>query len=333
MEMGQNNNNPTLGAAIIVKDEADNISGCLESIGNICSQIVIVDTGSADKTPQICSRHGAEVYFFKWNGSFSDARNCALSLMRTDWIIAIDADEELDKQSAEKVCDHFDDSTTGGINVRIISRLHDGTSATHCYTRIFRRNDAIRYTGRIHEQIRESIENAGFDILNSDSIDSNSIDSDIVIHHKGYINSSEKITRNREIISEELAINPDDDYLKFHLAETEFSSGNFVAAKDLFSGINKQKNLSQRQAEIARIRLAQIGLSDGQTDLIEEHLDFRSRDGELEGLRQYVLAAYYITEKKFNIAYDIFKGGYVNDSSLVDKAMLEKAIGALEELI
>ncbi len=363
MEIERINKKPTIGAALIVKNEAENISACLESIENICSQIVVVDTGSDDNTPQICSRFGAEVYFCKWNGSFSDARNYGLSLMRTDWIIAIDADEWLEMELSEDIYNLLGDGKTGGINIKIISKLKDGTSATHRYTRLFRRDDAIRYSGRIHEQIRESIENAGFKIVDtddiySDSVYSNKIDSDsinsnkvssnkvnsnevssdkikseVVIHHKGYINTSEKITRNRDIISDELAINPDDDYLKFHLAETEFSSGNFDVAKELFSEISRQGNLSGRQEEISRIRLAQIGLSENKTELIEGHLDFESEDIELEGLRQYVLAAYYISEKKYDIAYDIFKNGNAGESSLVDNILLDKALAALEGLV
>ena len=55
----------SIGAAIIVKNEAENISRCLQSISSICDQIVVVDTGSDDNTPFIVTNFGVDIYFKK----------------------------------------------------------------------------------------------------------------------------------------------------------------------------------------------------------------------------------------------------------------------------
>jgi glycosyltransferase involved in cell wall biosynthesis len=76
--------NINIGAAIIVKNEANNIKRCLESIKNICKQIVIVDTGSDDTTPIIAANYGADIFFHKWQNDFSDARNFAIGHLYTE---------------------------------------------------------------------------------------------------------------------------------------------------------------------------------------------------------------------------------------------------------
>ena len=74
----------TLGAAIIIKNEAKNIQRCIHSIEHICQQIVIVDTGSEDSSPIIATQNGADIYFHLWKNDFSEARNFAIRHLRTD---------------------------------------------------------------------------------------------------------------------------------------------------------------------------------------------------------------------------------------------------------
>lgn len=70
--------NITLGVAIIAQNEEANLSRCLKSVQNICDQIVVVDTGSADNTPILAAKYGANVFFHKWRNDFSDAKNFAI---------------------------------------------------------------------------------------------------------------------------------------------------------------------------------------------------------------------------------------------------------------
>src|SRR5690606_29929897 len=84
-----------VSAALIVRDEAAMIGGCLESLRGHVDEIVVVDTGSADATPQIVASYGARLLHHEWNGDFSAARNRALDAVSGDWILYIDADERL----------------------------------------------------------------------------------------------------------------------------------------------------------------------------------------------------------------------------------------------
>ena len=78
---------------MIVKDEARMIERCLESARAVADQLVVVDTGSSDATPQLATRAGAEVYHHPWRGDFSEARNHSLSYARGAWVLILDGDE------------------------------------------------------------------------------------------------------------------------------------------------------------------------------------------------------------------------------------------------
>jgi hypothetical protein len=84
-----------LQACIITLDEADNISACLESLDGLVDSVLVYDTGSNDETVSIARRHGATVIQGYWDDDFAAARNRALQLCESEWILSIDADEVL----------------------------------------------------------------------------------------------------------------------------------------------------------------------------------------------------------------------------------------------
>src|SRR5437763_17156194 len=94
---------PTVGLAMIVKNEEQTLSACLGSVSGIVSQIVIADTGSTDATIEIARKLGATVVSVPWENDFARARNAALQLMQTDWILVLDADEEIDSEARRQI--------------------------------------------------------------------------------------------------------------------------------------------------------------------------------------------------------------------------------------
>ena len=89
---------PTLSCCMIVRNEEQFLLQCLESIKDVVDEIIVVDTGSADRTVQIAGEFGAKVYHHPWNNDFSEARNVSLSYATCDWILIMDADEELEQE-------------------------------------------------------------------------------------------------------------------------------------------------------------------------------------------------------------------------------------------
>ena len=103
-----------LTIAIPVKNEAQNLPGCLTAIGtDLASRIIILDSGSTDATPEIAASFGAELVDFKWDGRFPKKRNWFLRnyALNTRWILFIDADEYLTESFKQELreCLHRDD--------------------------------------------------------------------------------------------------------------------------------------------------------------------------------------------------------------------------------
>ena len=143
----------TLGATLIVKDEEQNLPACLDSLRGVVDEIVVYDTGSRDATVEIARNAGARVSQGHWDGDFSRARNAAIALSRSTWVLTIDADERAvlgphrirPKLAAAHGIDAF---TVWVMNHRAAAQ---GAGHEHPGTRILRRA-VMRYSGRVHEQ-------------------------------------------------------------------------------------------------------------------------------------------------------------------------------------
>jgi glycosyltransferase involved in cell wall biosynthesis/Tfp pilus assembly protein PilF len=146
-----------VSVCIITKNEEHCLGRCLESIQGLADQIVVVDTGSTDWTVDVAKRFGAEVYSFAWDNDFSAARNAALERATGDWVLILDADEELAPQSVEQLKKHLADSRVLAYRLPIIDigKEEDGC---HYVPRLFRNAPGLFFMGRVHEQAFSSIE-------------------------------------------------------------------------------------------------------------------------------------------------------------------------------
>jgi len=75
---------------MIVKNEETYLPRCLSSIKDIVDEIIIIDTGSSDRTIEIAKSFGAQVHYFQWNNNFGEARNESLKYATKDWILILD---------------------------------------------------------------------------------------------------------------------------------------------------------------------------------------------------------------------------------------------------
>ena len=89
----------TISLCMIVKNEESVLERCLDSLKGLMDEIIIVDTGSTDKTKEIALRYTDKVYDFKWCDDFSAARNYASSFATCEYIYTADADEVLDEEN------------------------------------------------------------------------------------------------------------------------------------------------------------------------------------------------------------------------------------------
>lgn len=92
----------TISLCMIVKNEEKILARCLDSVADLCEEIIIVDTGSTDKTKEIAGRYTDHVYDFEWTDDFSAARNYAFSKATREYIYSADADEVLDEENRQR---------------------------------------------------------------------------------------------------------------------------------------------------------------------------------------------------------------------------------------
>ncbi len=84
---------PFLSACLMVKNEEQNIERCLKSIINVVDEIVVIDTGSTDRTMKIALSYGARIFEHPWENNFSLHRNQSIDHAQGEWVLIIDADE------------------------------------------------------------------------------------------------------------------------------------------------------------------------------------------------------------------------------------------------
>ena len=211
---------PQLTLCMIVKNEETFLQDCLKSVEGIVDEIVLIDTGSSDKTIKIAEENCAKVYHFDWINDFSAARNYALSKSTGDWILYLDADERLTRRSVKEIKEIIKSRDLIGVNC-LINNIDEisGSPKLMKYVRLFRNSKNIKFTGRVHEQIESSL------IENKYSI----IESNIEITHLGYnvceSGLREKAERNLYPLLEEYKVN-ESSYYAFQLANTYKILGN-----------------------------------------------------------------------------------------------------------
>lgn len=222
-----------LSGCIIARNEEAVLKSCLASVIDIADEIILVDTGSIDKTKEIASQFKCRIYDFKWTDDFSAARNFALSKAEYEIILSIDADEILISQDKLKLLVANPQPDTGGWLVQLESYFSETADKKNKYVsnllRIFRNHDTIRYQGIIHEQIHEPITALGLKITNTN----------IKIDHSGYDYNSQKMAekqnRNLNLLNKVLDEKPDDNYSLMQRAKTLLALEKFDDAERDFA--------------------------------------------------------------------------------------------------
>lgn len=233
---------PTLGLSMIVRNAEGDLRPCLESARPLVDQIVIADTGSVDRTRAIAAEYGAAILSFPWKDHFADARNAALAPVTTDWVLVLDADEELSPEAAGAILGLLRRGTgVGGYRVTIrnyiphrfcleydqISRVNQdevprakGAPAwtEHTMIRLFRRHPEIFFAGRVHETVDAQITKTGQQIGLAD----------FRILHFGRLNADrmgEKKSYYPELLRRKAVDQPDDALTWLQLGCEQLAAG------------------------------------------------------------------------------------------------------------
>ena len=141
---------------MIVRDEAERLERCLSSVAGFVDEMVLLDTGSTDDTVAIAERCGAVVHHLSWPGDFAPARNAALTHVRGDWVLVLDADEVLTEQAREPLRQLMADPDLLLINL-LRHELGAAQAPYSNVSRLFRRHPAISWSRRYHAMVDDSV--------------------------------------------------------------------------------------------------------------------------------------------------------------------------------
>lgn len=205
---------PRLSVCLIVRNEERFLTQCLQSVRDVAWQIVVVDTGSTDRTIDLARAHGAEVSTFTWCDDFSAARNAALAAARGDWVLILDADEELRSDTLAALREDLRDACVMSYRLPLLNegREHLGPSYV---PRLFRNAPGVFFEGRIHESCFPSLNEQA----RAWSLESRT--SRAVLVHHGYqsdvVADRRKQERNVALLQRAVRERPDDANLHMNL--------------------------------------------------------------------------------------------------------------------
>ena len=218
----------TISLCMIVKNEQQFLRQCLESVVDLVDEIILVDTGSTDDTVKIGQEYGAEIIEINWPHDFSVARNESIRYATSDWILALDADEQLDSDDKDHLLEFIQDGTKDVGLFQIYNYIQKNNRALYQLSygvRLFKNKKGYSYQGQIHEQLTyegEVVANEQLHII------------PVHLHHMGYLKEvkekQNKSQRNRTLILASLKESPGDPRLLYSLGNEYYAQHEYAKA-------------------------------------------------------------------------------------------------------
>lgn len=237
---------PTVSLCMIVKNEEKWIGTAIASAQSVVSEVIVVDTGSTDRTIEIAESLGAKVIPFKWIDDFSAARNASLQAATSEWILVLDADETLDVQACNQITDWLKSptsdkayltQTTYSFDNHLImwqpNRLSGPESDSFPgyiespLVRLFKRDEKLFFVNRIHEELADKRVGAP-----------QAVKLPIRIHHYGQVRNDPKEDKQQlyyRIGKKKVDEHPDDAKVNYEFAVASWEIGQLVDALKYFN--------------------------------------------------------------------------------------------------
>ena len=247
-----------ISVCIIAKNEEKYIDECLRRLAVYDWEIIVVDTGSTDRTVEIARKYTPNVFHFDWINDFSAARNFSISKATNDYILVVDCDEylETDEQTAQLINTLPQQITKEQAGMLILLSPTANTSSTvsesdslslvrEKIARFFHKKH-VCYQGTIHEQL-----------VARDGSNLTFIQLPLTFYHAGYSTSDikkEKTSRNIPLLETKLEVNPKDPYILFQLGQSYFGLSDYEHALPYFKralsvDVNEQEDYVQTLIE------------------------------------------------------------------------------------
>ncbi|MDY6986698.1 MAG: glycosyltransferase [Thermodesulfobacteriota bacterium] len=200
---GQSNKSGTISLCMIVRDEEHHLARCLASLKPVVDEIIIVDTGSTDRTKEIGTLFGAQVFDFKWSDDFAAARNLSISKASGDWVLIMDADEVLSPLDYDSLRQLVKKRSSKPAAYSVVTRnystrtntigwtMNDGTYRREeagagwmpsLKVRLFPNDTRIRFEYPVHERVEPSLKRVGVKVKSCR----------IPVHHYGQLDQEKR---------------------------------------------------------------------------------------------------------------------------------------------
>lgn len=214
----------TISLCMIVKNEEEVLENCLKSVQKACDEIIIVDTGSTDKTKEIAAKYTKKVIDFKWIDDFSAARNFAFSHATMDYILWLDADDVLLEDDYKKLLalkkKLNDEIDVVSMVYNIAFDDYGNPTFTYRRNRLVKRINQYKWDGVVHEYL---------------AVSGNIIQSDIAVTHKKHEKQKSRNTKSRNL----------------DIYERKMKRGEPFSPRDLYYYSNELKDNQQYKKAIA----------------------------------------------------------------------------------
>jgi len=221
----------TLSVCMIVKNEERHLIKCLTSVKPVADEIILVDTGSSDRSKSIATAFGARVFDYEWTNDFSEARNYSLSKACGDWILVLDADEVISPLDYEKMLRITRRRPATSLAYSMVSRNYTDQAGSRGWVenegqyaddetgkgwvpspkvRLFANRCQIRFANPVHELVEPALERLGIEVKACD----------VPVHHYGRLDPDKLLAKGKE-------------YFRLGLAKIEHCKDDGKALKEL----------------------------------------------------------------------------------------------------
>lgn len=147
----------SLSVCLLTRDDEEHLTQAVRSVAQVADEVVVADTGSSDRTVKMATDLGARVFQFAWQDDFAAGRNFLLGKARGDWVLWLNADEELLPGSHWALREAMSRGDVFGYFVQIRQPLADGAFMETTDLRLFRRRDDLRFVGRLQPEVPEEV--------------------------------------------------------------------------------------------------------------------------------------------------------------------------------
>ncbi len=258
-----------ISLCMITRDEEKYLAQCLNSVKEAADEIIIVDSGSTDKTKEIAKKFNSKIFDFKWKDDFSAARNESLKHAAKEWVLVLDADEIIEEKDLAKIKDAVknpDDFAGFALEQRsYIKDYFEGAVRnssgfepikdypfyiSNSLIRLFKNNLGLKFKNRVHELVEDSIGEKKLKYKNMD----------VVLHHFGSLKDEKTINEKTEdysrIILKQLEEEPENPRYNYQAARMCIGKNDFGKALEYFQKTAKlNPNYKLVYSEIAKIHL------------------------------------------------------------------------------